>query len=202
MKKYILSIVAVLTLAIASGQANLVTITWAPQHSPTGGAFVMTPQNGASFETFCVDTTHYISLGGTYNYTVDNLIHGVSPLSLGTAWLYSNFRDGTLSGFTGTSAQDTDLQNAFWYLQGEITGQSANPWVELADANLGNTVENAADGAYGVDVWNLTDSSGNLCQSQLGFAPVPEPGTWWVGLAMFLPFGLATMRRFRRLPTI
>ena len=205
MKKYLLLLIAAVTLAVSSAQANLVTITWADNHSPTAGEFVLTPQGGTSFDTFCVERNQYINVGGTYSYSIANGSDGgvnapnLTPVSLGTAWLYSQFRYGTLAGFTGTEAQQTALQDAIWYFQGELSSLNSNPYVTLADQNVGNPLANA-NGAYGVDVWNLYDPcSGAPCQSQLGIQSVPETATWWVGLAILLPFGLATTKTFRRL---
>ena len=204
MKKYLLLLVAAVALAVTSAQANLVTITWGYNHSPDAGEFVMMPQDGTAFDTFCVERNQYINVGGTYSYVIANGSDGgvnspnLTPVSLGTAWLYSQFRDGTLAGFTGTTAQQTDLQNAIWFFQGELSSLNSNPYVTLADQNVGNPLANG-NGAYGVDVWNLYDpSSCAPCQSQLGIQSVPEAATWWIGFAILLPFGLATTKTFRR----
>jgi len=209
MKKYLLLLVAAVTLAVTSAQANLVTITWADNHSPNGGEFVMTSAGGQAFnafDTFCTERNQYITVGDTYSYVIangsDDGINspGLTPVSLGTAWLYSQFRYGTLVGFSGTAQQQTDLQNAIWYFQGELSSLTINPYVTLADQNVGNPFANG-NGAYGVDVWNLYDPcSGAEAQSQLGIqqcVAVPEAATWWVGLAILLPFGLAMTKTFR-----
>jgi len=206
MKKYLLLLIAAVTLAVTSAQANLVTINWVENHSSTAGEFVLTSPNGAftAFNTFCVEINQYISVGNTYSYTIANGSDGginspnLTPVALGTAWLYSQFFNGTLAGFTDTAQQQTDLQNAIWFFQGELSSLNNNPYVSLADQNVGNAFANG-NGAYGVDVWNLYDPcSGVQCQSQLGIHPVPEVATWWVGLAILLPFGLATTKMFRR----
>ncbi len=210
MKKYILAIVAVVSLALASAQANLVTINWAPNHSPTAGEFVLSSPNGSftAFDTFCIEMNQYINVGSTYSYTIANGSDGgvnspnLTPVSIGTAWLYSQFRNGTLPGFTGTEAQQTDLQNAIWYCQGELSSLGQNQWLTDAENSLGRSQTGLlanGNGAYGVDVWNLYDPcSGAQCQSQLGIQTVPEPATWWVSLFILLPFGLATLKSFRR----
>ena len=198
--------VAALTLFVVSAQANLVTITWAPDHSPSGGEFVMTPDTGTAFNTFCIERTQYINVGGTYYYQIANQsdggINGPAPVSIGTAWLYNNFLNGTLSGFSGTTSQQTDLQNAIWYCQGELSSIVNNPYINLAQTSLNENLLANGNGAYGVDVWNLFDANGNECQSQLGIqssgTAVPEAATWWVGFAVLLPFGLGTTKTFRR----
>lgn len=206
MKNYLLTIVALVALSLASAQANLVTITWAPNHSSDAGEFVMTPQGGDAFDTFCVEQNQFINIGGTYSYTIANGSDGgvnapnLTPVSLGTAWLYRNFRNGTLNGFTGTSQQQTDLQDAIWSLQGELA-PSSNHWIELAQSTLGANVNLYGNGseAFGVDVWNLFDANGNECQSQLGINSVPETGTMAVSLALLLPIALGTVVSRRRL---
>ena len=204
MKKYILLLIAAVALSVASAQATpTVTVTWAPNHSADAGEFVMTPNNGAAFDTFCVERTQYIQIGGTYTYQVssesDGGRNGPAPVALGTAWLYNNFLDGTLSGFTGTETQQSDLQNAIWYFQGEISSANGDPYVTLADAALGGNTDALAngDGAYGIDIWNLYDpTTGAECQSQLG--SVPEHGTMLVSLGMLLPLCLLRNKAIRQ----
>lgn len=213
MKKYILLLIAAVALSVASAQATpTVTVTWAPNHSADAGEFVMTPNNGAAFDTFCVERTQYINVGGTYSYVIssesDGGLHGPAPVALGTAWLYENFLDGTLSGFTGTEQQQTDLQNAIWYFQGEISSANGDPYVTLADSILGGNHDalGNGEGAYGIVVWNLFDANGNECQSQLGVIPntpigpepVPEHGTMLVSLGMLLPLCLLRNKAVRQ----
>jgi hypothetical protein len=61
-------------------------------------------ENG--FETFCLEKNEYITIGGKYYYTVsDSAIRGgvggpsPDPISIGTAWLYSQFARGTLQNY-------------------------------------------------------------------------------------------------------
>ena len=207
MKKYLIAIVALVALSLASAQANQVTITWAPNHSPDAGEFVMIPDTGTPFNTFCVERTQYIGIGNTYSYEVSSMsdggINGPHYVSLGTAWLYSQFRNGTLNGFSGTTSQQTDLQNAIWYLQGELPNIGNNPYINLAQSSLNANILGNGNGAYGVDVWNLFDSNGTKCQSQLGIqnriTSVPERGTMAVSMALLLPLGFVAIARRRQL---
>ena len=180
-------------LMVANAQANSVTVTWADNHSPEGGAFTMTPNNGLAFNTFCVEMNQYVNVGSTYTYVVANAADGgvanynngnvtsggPDPVSIGSAWLYSSFRNGTLPGFTGTEQQQEQLQNTFWYLENEITDRSGTGnYLSLVQSALpGVDLMSDANGAYGVDVWNLFDGDGNPCQSQLGIQSVPEGGS-------------------------
>ena len=67
------------------------------------------------FQTFCVQTAVEFYPGVTYNYTmslgfVDNPDNNdVFPLSQGTAWLYSQFAQGTLANY---NYMDTAARNA------------------------------------------------------------------------------------------
>ena len=60
-------------------------------------------------------------------------------------------------------------------LKTQITAQQL--YAKLAIDDLGGVSDAflPSGGAYGVDIWNLFDASGNECQSQLGL--VPEPPT-------------------------
>lgn len=175
-------------------QASFITtLDWAPNHSPTGGSFIMSPENMSPFLTFCVEENEHFYLGHTYYYSISDKTDGgvnggQDPVSIGTAWLYSNFRKGTLEGYTGTVEQQTQLQNAFWYLENEIA-TTDSPWVSLTQNKLGINVDLFLDanGAYGVNVWNLFDAEGNQIQSQLGISTVPEPNSALVGLLLLFP---------------
>jgi hypothetical protein len=196
------------TLLSTNALANLVTITWADNHSPSGGEFVLTPDTGAPFNSFCLERNEFISLGGTYSYTVNNsaVAGGLAggspdPISIGTAYLYSQFRAGTLTGYSSaSSANQTALQEAFWWLEDEIpTGDypfdpTLNPYLTFANDALAGDLDALkadANGAYAVVVWNLYDDAGNH-QDMLS---VPDGGTTIVLLGMgFAFFGLISHR--------
>ena len=112
--------------------------------------------------------------------------HTLSPMdniSLGTAWLFSQFHAGTLTLDNGTgsyfdanrSANAGELQLAIWYLEDESGGVD-NGYVTLAETALGLTesqIKADASGAYGVVALNLFNMDG-AAQDQL--AVVPESG--------------------------
>lgn len=147
-----------------------------------------------TFGSFCLEQNEHYSPGGTYNAILNTkAVEGGAgpagdPISMGTAWLYSGYRAGTLI----SSGSNLDLQNAIWWLEGEIsTSQAANPYiVQLNSAHAGWGVYNAgndANGAYGVLAINVTIPGGGRGQDHL--ALVPEPSTWFAGigaLAMLL----------------
>jgi len=88
-----------------------------------------------TFESFCLEYTEYFSPGSTYNYTVANAavagaggaVGGQDPVSLGTAWLYSQFANGSLSGFdygSGRKTSNNFLQLAFWFFEDETSSKT------------------------------------------------------------------------------
>jgi hypothetical protein len=227
---------AVTALATGAFASTLVLNTNAYTDSYGGGEFTVnnsglsmssyaaaTIVNGG-FETFCMEYGEHFSPGGTYTYTLGNaatggdLPSGSDPISMGTAWLYSQFAKGTLSGYsyatTGSSrvASALDLQLAFWYLEDE-TGTSpayttfavdhpgfnpsTNAFITAALTQFGGLAGARADanGMFGVSVLNLTSNEGQTNnQSQLYLNPVPDSGATvaLLGLAMI---GLVGFRR-------
>lgn len=172
-----------------------------------------------TFESFCLEYTEYFSSGSTYNYTVSNAavggaggaVGGQDPISMGTAWLYSQFANGTLSGFdySPLAARKLDnnyLQLAFWFFEDETSGISGygptygsgdgNAFLDAAVAFFGSEAAAKADanGAYGVQVLNLTDKNGQNKQSQL-YISVPDAGST---LAL-LGIGIAALVGIQRL---
>jgi hypothetical protein len=157
-----------------------------------------------TFTSFCLNNQVYANSGQTYNYVssdtvVPGNIGGPVPnyVTLGTAWLYSQFTAGILSGYTyGNAGSANDLQAAIWYLQGSAGGVD-NYFVTDAGNALGaGSITNAADGAYGVFALTLTDANQNYAQPVLGM--VPEPSTVVAGALLLLPFGVSTVRILRK----
>jgi hypothetical protein len=182
-----------------------------------------------NFQTFCIETGEYFYPGTTYNVTISDeimydggLFPSGSPITMGTAWLYSQFAAGTLSGYdytegSGRTATAGDLQQAIWYLQGEETslvnggsGADGTAFYNAAETVLGGTINNAANGAYGVVALNLwvpnpDGSNGAGAQDQLmvvpdpsAVVPVPEPSAASFGLLLLLPLGMKKVRAFFR----
>ena len=149
-----------------------------------------------------------------------------SPITIGTAWLYSQFAAGTLIGsgplpydYTYGSGRTTtagDLQQAIWYLQGEETslinggsGADGTVFYNAAVSALGGTINDAANGAYGVVALNLwvpneDGSNGAAAQDQLMVVPEPSavPNQARIGLLILLPLGMNKVRAFFRKQTV
>jgi hypothetical protein len=200
---------AMAILTTAGAFAGTVNITWPTPHA-ADGVFILTPSGDGdlgttAFQTFCLETNEYIYIGGTYNYTLsDSAMGGGSggprpdPISLGTAYLYSQFRAGTLQGYNGSVEAQNALQTAFWFLEGETmaSGLTYDPkFVNIALNALGLTLEQLkadANGAFGVGVANLWNADGSGAQSML--ALVPDGGL----TAMLLGLGIGGLALFSR----
>lgn len=215
MKKTILSktccaLVGVATVLAAPNLfASMGTITLTKDYGNAnhGGAFTAVTSGMGTFDTFCLAEGVLFHLGTTYNYDISNTaIPGgpgpggaPDPISIGTAYLYSQFRLGTLANYVaGNPTSANDLQAAIWWLEGENYGVK-NHFITDTETAMGwndQTIIGDANGAYGVVVLNLTDKQGNYYQSQLGM--VPEPSTVVAGALLLLPFGVSTVRILRK----
>jgi len=192
-----------------------------------GGEFNAVTTGLGSFATFCIEAGEFIGQppSGPYTYTIntgavqgDAGVDATDPhtglpmdnISIGTAWLFSQFSAGTLTLDNGTGsyfdanrlANAGELQQAIWFLEDETGGQN-NGYVALAETALGSLqlaqVEADSNGAYGVVALNLFDANGNPAQDQLAVVPevvaTPEPttaGCFLLGLGLLA--GRLTLR--------
>ncbi|HTY88005.1 MAG TPA: hypothetical protein VMB80_11110 [Candidatus Acidoferrum sp.] len=190
----------------ATGDAGLdAVVAWGAYSAATSGG------SGSSryFQTFCIEHNEYFTPGTPYSASISpNAMYGSQPplgdpISIGTAWLYSQFAAGTLSGYNYTygsgraSATSAGaLQEAIWWLEGESGGVN-NSFIALAETALGlnnTTIKNDANGAYGVYALNL----GNPGAVQDQLVIVPEATTVIAGALLLLPLGASTLRVLRR----
>jgi hypothetical protein len=160
------------------------------------------------FETFCLEYNQHISVPATYNAEISGGarpgggggVNGVDLISIGTAYLYSQFALGVLSGYhydaahTGAYANRAlsagALQAAFWFLEQEVTltdlQVNNNFFLGLlginsnADATVGAQRADASGyNLHGVAVLNLGASPTFPNQDQLvkaSSARVPDGG--------------------------
>jgi hypothetical protein len=158
-----------------------------------GGEFLLTPNNNPAdaFISFCLQKTEYMNFTNTFivgsinEYTLTDPddkggVGGKDQLSSETAWLYTQFRYGTLAGYdyfgAGRAASADLLQHAFWGLENEETLDTNNAFVKLAQENA------AGFGLGNVRVLNLyaysNSAPGHIgMEAQDQLVLVPEPAT-------------------------
>lgn len=196
--------------ALSAGSlfANTVVLTSTGYNgNPNAGAgeFLATTSDNGSFLTFCLEHSVPVSFGQTYSYTIDDtVLNQNDKLSKGSAWLYAQFINGTLSGPTGTYLGNTFqthdinaglLQKAFWILEDEIAWDASNYYVGLAESVFGAAVQNNYGGKSikVMNVWS-TDKFGRLVDKQSQLINVPDTGM----TAALLGLGLLSLAAFRR----
>jgi hypothetical protein len=188
------------TLALAGPivAGDYVVLTDGPGNTGGGEFNMFVNGSTTSFITFCLQRTEYIAFGQKFivgsvtNYADDAA--GNDLLSSQTAWLYTQVRNGTLSGYSHTQTAANLLQNAIWYFENEITLQSPSSNMFINAAN--QAVANGFSGIGNVRVANLFFTNGQKAQDQL-ILDVPGPAA----LTAVVPglVALAFMRR-RRMP--
>jgi hypothetical protein len=161
-----------------------------PGHSPQGGVLMFTDlTQGFNFYSYCLELSEHIAPGQMY-YAINNFgaieggaeIPGDSTpnfdeLDPMTAFIFNEWAMGNLAGYT-----QTDIQDAIWFIEDEISGPLSSGAQALVDMASG------AEGFYSVNVLNLyttrTQSAtgadeytySGYAQDVL-FTPVPEPST-------------------------
>ena len=222
------TLLATPTLFASLGTGTLTITAPGLAHGDINGPYnvVSTPVTGpnlGNFETFCLAYTVDYYNGGKYNYNISTKVEpqygnlggtGLGYITLGTAWLYSQYRSGNvqLTGYNDA------IQEVIWYLQGQTSGANPSPTsapdysyiLGLVNGAKGANVLNDADGAYNVYALNLLIGDGTgyapaapgdadgYAQPQLCMVPVPEPGTIIAGTLVLLPFGISTFRILRK----
>jgi len=168
---------------------------------------------GGGFLTFCIEYNEEFSpsniSGYSYNYALNygsvNGGQGGQPaatpqydgISNATAFLYSQFAQGTLTGLAGFDynlAGYGALQQAIWYLEGEAPYGTNNSLAQAAIAHEGANWNSDNNGAYGVQAINLTYQNGANAQDQLYYHNVPDQGVTVALLGLSL-LGLVGFRR-------
>lgn len=159
---------------------------------------------GPSFLTFCLEKNeNLLGNNAVYNAIISDSANlgglgggSPDPLSLGTAYLYSQFRQGLLATPVDSDVRGGLFQQAIWALEDEEAAPAAgaNLYYDLAKTVAGWNTD--ANGAYGVVVLQLYGPNGDLRQDVLGI--VPEPTTVMAGALLLLPFAASTIRILRK----
>jgi len=198
MKKLLILFIALGVIASPALAGPDLTLNWGTYHKGDGGLFKITLNNVITnsggtesigpgvFETFCLETNEYVAIGGKYyaqlnTQAVAGGTGGGSPdpLSVQTAWLYSQFLDGNLTGALAINSNEAaqGLQKAIWYLEDETgTGFGVNnAWAQYATANckwtnIGNIRV--------VNLWANPDYTG---YKQDMLVRIPAPGAILLG---------------------
>lgn len=218
-KTYLLGLLLGL-VAIPAVQAIQVTTApnFGPWQSGPGGEFTLHIDSGlgngsyapstrdqavpSSFQTFCVEGGESIFANTTYSATLNSqsLNTGV-PLSLGAAWVYSQFATGALSAYDYANTSDRKasaalLQHTIWALMG-VAGHANDGSVFdlLVESQFGNwaaALAPAGANSYNVQILNLWGA--NDTAHQTGFQDVlyyhvPDGGM----TVMLLGMGLSSL---------
>lgn len=194
------------------------------------------------FQTFCLELsegvathnqgTSNVEVSGphfVYDWTLDTAavgggkgsVNGNDPISAQTAFLYTNFWQGTLATYnyafgTGRRQSATDLQAAIWYFEDELSvSDGAGGWIKpnigvgsqfsagaLFFINLANTAVATTWGntVGSVRVLNLTtyNAQGQVVNAQSVLVLVPLPPAAWLGLGLMTAMGAVGLLRRRK----
>ncbi|MFN0138261.1 MAG: hypothetical protein ACKVS9_19325 [Phycisphaerae bacterium] len=183
--------------------------------SSTGGEFNLTPSGlpftpvsysgGASFESFCIERSEHISIGGTYHVDVTTEARNggngggsPDPLDPLTAYLYSQFVKGSLVDYAydvsgGAAAREASanaLQDVIWYIEQEQGATWTLGDNSLRDRFYQDAVANSNGSINDVRVLNLYADAGHTDFHQDQLVRIPEPATVWLMVG-----ALALLRR-------
>lgn len=175
--------------------------------TPAGQGDASRGLGASQFITFCVEKNEHVGYGQTaHAFLNTESVHTGVPLKAQTAFLYTQFVQGSLSGYTyNANASATSLQLAIWFLQEQIASLGgdvqAQAWVDLADDEV-NLVDG---GTWGDTIGNVRianlwsgmsggNPSGTALQDQLVMIPLPAP-IWLGGLGLIGVIGGSAYRR-------
>ncbi|GMV97844.1 MAG: hypothetical protein HRF43_17215 [Phycisphaerae bacterium] len=216
MKKGLIASVVVFGLA-APLMADLVNVGDTVRFTKQEGAFpggefgvsLVGPNQPEMFRTFCTQVDEQLDFhpdGFKVVGITDHVELQHDPIDERTAYLYTKFRQGTLSnydytpGSAGHHASATELQLAIWGIEGErpmpVSGQAAL-WIAEAENAI---LLGHWSGLGAVRVLNLVYATtrghhraGDPAQDVLTLIPVPAPGA-----ALLTGLGIALIGWLKR----
>lgn len=221
MKKLMLAVVAATALAVFQASAITVTVDQVAGYNAGDGEFNVSPITGVGygaaalynnnsgslgFGTFCIDREVSITTPGQYDATI--IPSGINPnngnqISLGTAWLYQQFAQGTLANYDYTPGAGRVnsaylLQNAIWVLEGQIANNFADIFLTMVTTEFGSLLAAQVDNNqhYSVGVLGLSylDANRNTVAAQPMLTLLPDGGS----ALLLLGLGLSGLALFSR----
>jgi hypothetical protein len=164
-----------------------------PDGNTGAGAFLATVNGDpkSAFVTFCMqadvgswdDLGAPLSVVGITDYATfatpdqGGDASGRNYVSSQTAWLFTQFRNGSLAGYDQSVNASDALQWAIWQLEdqkwvpgGQTYSDLANSFIAMAD----EAVANGFSGIGDVRVVNLVNAAGQDAQDQLTLLPEPS----------------------------
>lgn len=200
---------------VAAGNTIKLTDGYLGSQGPFLGTVLTGAAAGNTFASFCLEINEHFSYGQTLwvGGVTDHTVSGISaagpsqnndPLSSATAWLFTQFSNNTLAGYSATATNNNALQNSIWALEDEISAAtltgSAKTWYDAA--KTATTGPNATwSGLGNVRVLNLfTNASytGHAQDQIYMVSSVPEPETYGMMLAGLALIGTIAVRRKNR----
>jgi hypothetical protein len=167
----------------------------------TGGEFNadnLTNGAGVDFITYCVQTTEFLNFSNQFKVvgvSTQSLVDNV-PLAQETAYLYTQFRNGTLPNY-GTNAAADALQAAIWHFQGQAGG-ALNAYTTLASAAVSG---GSWSGIGNVRIANLVWHTALLPNFPVGtpaqdvLVIIPLPPAVFAGLGLLGVVAVGQIRR-------
>ncbi len=174
--------------------------------SGNGGPFQILGYTDPSvnFQTFCVEETEYISLGGKYYGSIDPLVYyssGSNTFSAAidphTAILYNYFLDNQS---TLSNADKTLIQNAIWAYQGQLGYGSPSVAGNYYYDNASQLIASSRT-IMALNLWTADVGNGPYYNNPVDFSDraqsmliaTPEPG-----ILILLSLGLVAVAVIRR----
>jgi hypothetical protein len=217
------SIICLLTASAAFAVPSVHLTRVTGYYSGSGGEFLLYPNADLQditievdpYSSFCLEKGEHVPIGYRYDVVVAKEVlsggtnygpvgpQGGDLLDPMTAYLYTQFRAGTLAGYdydplAGRAASAGALQDVIWYIEDEI----AKTWID-GDASLQDQFYTAAVGAGWTDIGNVRVlnlyTEGHIGevdyynQDQLTMVAVPAPGAIALG-----SLGVGLVSWFRR----